>query len=107
MVEALIDNPRSELKPGSYAKAHLETSKVERIHVMPAVAVNYVLGSNKAYVIRNGVVDAREVKLGDRFGGDIEVMEGLAEGEQVAINELSRLDSGTKVRIVQDRAASD
>jgi len=35
VVEALIDNPRNELKPGSYGRASLPTDKVERIRLVP------------------------------------------------------------------------
>ena len=82
IVEALIDNPAGELKPGSYAKARIRTDKVDRIRLVPRRAVNYVFGSNKAYVIKDGVIEAREVKLGDQFGEDVEITEGVEEGER-------------------------
>ncbi|HET8547837.1 MAG TPA: efflux RND transporter periplasmic adaptor subunit, partial [Bryobacteraceae bacterium] len=104
IVEALIDNPASELKPGSYAKARLPTNKSENIRVVTARAVNYVLGSNKAYVVRGNTVDARDVKLGDRFGHEVEIVEGLEDGEQVAITQLNRLDTGTKVQVLAEGA---
>jgi HlyD family secretion protein len=97
VVEALIDNPGGELKPGSYAKAVVKTDKFDRIKLVPQRAVNYVFGANKAYVIKNGVIEAREVKIGDRFGQDIEIAEGLDVGEEVAATQLSRLDTGAKV----------
>ncbi len=99
VVEALISNPRGELKPGSYARARIPTDKSERIMVIPARAVNYVLGSNKAYVIIQDVIEAREVKLGDRFEGEVEITEGLNEGERVATGPLARLDTGIQVRV--------
>jgi RND family efflux transporter MFP subunit len=100
IVEALIENPSAELKPGSYARARIETDKFDEIRLIPARGINYVFGSNKAYVIQDGVIDAREVKIGDRFGDDIEVTEGLSPGEQVATTQLSRLDTGSKVTVV-------
>lgn len=99
VVEALIPNPQGELKPGSYARARVPTDKNERIMVVPARAVNYVLGSNKAYVIHNEMIEAREVKLGDRFENELEIIEGLKEGEQVATGPLARLDTGVHVRV--------
>lgn len=99
IVEALIDNPDAALKPGSYAKARIPTAKIERITLVPARAVNYVLGSNRAYVIKGGVIEAREVKLGDRFDEQVEIMEGVQEGEEVATSQLARLDTGAKVTI--------
>lgn len=101
VVEALIDNPKSELKPGSYARARIPTDKVERIRLIPTRAVTYLFGSNKAYVVKNGdTIDARDLKLGDRYDQNVEVVEGVQEGEEVATSQLSRLDTGTKVRVV-------
>ncbi len=99
VVEALIENPSGELKPGSYAKGRVPTDKIDRIRLVPVQAVNYVLGSNKAYVVNNGVVDAREVKVGDRFDQEVEILEGLEDGETVAVTQLARLDTGTRVRV--------
>lgn len=102
VVEALIDNPAGDLKPGSYARAKLPTNRVDEIRLVPAKAINYVFGSNKAYVVNNGVVEAREVKLGDRFEQDVEIIAGVDDGEKVAITQLAKLDSGTKVAIVEN-----
>ncbi|MEO8026468.1 MAG: efflux RND transporter periplasmic adaptor subunit [Bryobacteraceae bacterium] len=99
VVEVLIDNPKGALKPGSYARARVPTDKIERIHVVPSRAVAYVYGTNKAFIVNDGKIEAREVKLGDRFADDIEVAEGVSDGEQVATTNLSRLDSGVRVRV--------
>jgi RND family efflux transporter MFP subunit len=99
VAEALVANAGLALKPGSYARARIPTEKVERILLAPTRAINYVLGSNKAYVIEDGTVEARDVKLGDRFENDVEITEGLKEGDQIATSNLSRLDTGLKVRI--------
>lgn len=99
IVEALIANPNGDLKPGSYARASLPTNKSEHIKMVPSRAVAYVFGANKAYVIKNGVVEAREVKIGDRFEQEVEILDGLEEGEMVAVSQLNRLDTGSKVAI--------
>jgi RND family efflux transporter MFP subunit len=99
IVEALIDNPTGDLKPGSYARASLPTNKTENIRLIPARAVAYVFGTNKAYVVNNGVIESRDLKLGDRFEEDVEIVEGLQQGEQVAVTQINRLDSGTKVSV--------
>ena len=102
VVEALIQNPKNELKPGSYARAHLATNKSETVKMVPSVAVSYVLGNNRAYVVKNDVIQVRDVRIGDRFPKEIEILEGLDEGEQVAVSALERLDSGVKVRITTE-----
>ncbi|WP_031495697.1 efflux RND transporter periplasmic adaptor subunit [Bryobacter aggregatus] len=99
IAEALIDNPGMRLKPGSYAKARIPTDKTETIVLLPNKAVQYVLGSNKAYVIKDGTIEAREVKIGERFENDLEILEGVATGETVATSNLPRIDTGSRVEI--------
>lgn len=99
IAEALIDNPGMRLKPGSYAKARIPTDKTDTIVLLPTKAVQYVLGSNKAYVIKDGVIDAREVRVGERFETDVEILEGVVAGEIVATTNLPKLDTGSKVEI--------
>lgn len=99
VAEALLDNPGSRLKPGSYARARIPTDKSETAVLLPTRAVQYVLGSNKVYVIKEGTIDAREVKLGERFENEVEILEGVQAGETVAMTNLPRLDTGSKVAI--------
>lgn len=100
VVEALIQNPNSELKPGSYAKAKIITDRVESIRLIPSRALNYVLGTNKAYVVTaDDTVQVRDVKLGDRFAQEVEILEGVQEGERVAVGGLNRLEEGAKVSV--------
>lgn len=100
IVEALIQNAGNVLKPGSYARAHLATDKTETIQVVPNRAVLYVLGTNKSYVVKpDNTIDVREVKIGDRFPTEYEIVAGLNEGETVAVTGLARLDAGAKVRV--------
>ncbi len=103
IVEALIQNPRGELKPGSYARARLATEKVDSVRIVPARAVAYILGSNKVFVVANETIEAREVKLGDRFEKEVEILDGLRDGEMVATTQVNRLDTGMKVRVVTGR----
>ncbi|MGH9658114.1 MAG: efflux RND transporter periplasmic adaptor subunit, partial [Bryobacteraceae bacterium] len=101
VVEALIANPDGSLKPGSYAKATIRTDKIDSIKLVPVRSIHYVFGSNKAFVVKNDQIEAREVKLGDRFGNDVEIVEGVALEEQVATTQVARLDTGVKVKVVQ------
>ena len=100
VVEALVDNAAGRLKPGSYARARVPTQKIERTMLVPAKAVNYVFGSNKVFVVKTGVIEAKDVKTGDRFDANIEIVEGgIAEGDKVAVTQLQKLDTGVKVRV--------
>ncbi len=108
VVEALIDNSRGELKPGSYARARVPTEKTDDVRLIPARALNYVLGTNKAYVIKaDQTIEVRDVTIGDRFPDEVEVVEGIENGERVAMGPLNRLDSGSLVRVVSSQQAAN
>jgi len=102
VAEVLVANSAGELKSGSYARAFVPTSNRERVTVLPQRAIYYIMGSNKAFVIKDGVVDSRDVKMGDRFETDVEILEGVEDGEEVAMSQLPKLDTGVKVRINND-----
>ena len=99
VVEALVSNPGAGLKPGSYAKVRVPTQKSETIMMAPLRAVNYVLGANKTFLVKDNVVEARDVKVGDRFEAEVEITEGLQLGDEIAISNLNRLDTGSRVKI--------
>ena len=106
VVEALVSNSAGLLKPGSYARARVPTQKVERTMLVPATAVNYVFGSNKVFVVKSGVIEAKDVKTGDRVDKNIEIVEGaITEGQQVAISQLPKLDTGVRVRVNREGGA--
>jgi len=99
VVEALIDNSGALLKPGSYAKARVHTDKQDMIKLVPTLAINYVFGSNKVYVMKGDSIEARDVKIGDRFGNDTEIVDGIQDGERIATTQVTRLDTGVKVKV--------
>lgn len=107
VVEVLIDNGRGELKPGSYARARLQTDRTDAVRLIPARALNYVLGTNKAYVIKaDQTIDVRDVKVGDRFPEEVEIVEGIEDGERLAMGPLNRLEEGVAVRVAAGKQAA-
>ncbi len=99
VAEALVPNSAGELKPGSYARAIVPTDKFESVVLVSTKAVNYVMGANKSFVVKDGTVEARDIKVGDRFNQEVEVLDGLKTGEEVATSQLPRLDDGVKVQV--------
>ena len=73
------------LFPGMFVKAAFQTGEAERL-IIPAVAVVQRSEVTAVYVSANGDVRLRQVRIGHAFGDQIEVLAGLVEGEQVAVN---------------------
>lgn len=96
-LEASIPNDKLLLKPGFFAKATVSTRIDEGVPVIPNAALYTFAGVNKVFVIEEGRVHQRFVKLGVRDGEFVEVVEGVKVGEMVAVSGLNRLEDDTPV----------
>jgi cobalt-zinc-cadmium efflux system membrane fusion protein len=102
-IEALVANRSGELKPGSFVKATIQSDKVDQILAIPYNATAYLFGAYKVFVIQGETIKEREVKLGDRLGDLVEIIEGLQAGEKIAISLGSpQLKDGMEVEIVAE-----
>ena len=97
-IEARVPNPNGLLKPGTFARAHIDSDHVDRILTVPAAAVQNRYGVNRVFAIENGRLAAHEVKLGDRLGERVEVTEGITAGASVAVSGVDVLTDGIKVQ---------
>ena len=100
-IEARIPNREGSLKPGSFAKARVQIRVDRAVAFVPEEAVYYFVGITKAFVVKDGAVEERQVKAGDRQDGLVEVVEGVTPGELVATSRLSQLFGGATVQVVK------
>jgi len=100
-IEARIPNRQGLLKPGSFAKARVQIRVDRGVAFVPEEAVYYFVGITKAFVVKDGVVEERQVKAGERQDGLVEIVEGVASGEMVAASRLSQLFGGATVQVVK------
>lgn len=84
-LEALLENTDGLLKPGFFAKATIASGQVDAVLMVPYDAVRYVFGVYKVFTVEGTTLKEREVKLGERSGADVEVVEGLQEKERIAV----------------------
>jgi len=84
-VEALLNNADGQLKPGFFAKATIASNQVDTALMVPEAAVRYVFGVYKIFTVKENKLHEQEVKLGERSGDDVEILEGLSARDTVAI----------------------
>ena len=84
-VEALIDNHEALLKPGFFVKATIPSSALVEALLVPQEALLYLYGVYKVFVIEGNTLKEKEVKIGERYGNEVEIVEGLAPGERIAL----------------------
>jgi RND family efflux transporter MFP subunit len=96
------ENPGLVLRPGMFVDVMLALDLPEAIAI-PADAVIDAGLEKRVFVERKaGVFEPRQVETGWRFGGTVEILNGLVEGDRVVVSGSFLLDSESRMR--QSRA---
>lgn len=98
-LEAQVPNPQGLLKPGLFARGAAEVGRDRGVAFVPEAAVSYFVGITKLFVVTDGKVQERTVKVGRKQNGAVEVLEGVKPGELVATSSLAQLYDGAPVTI--------
>ncbi len=97
MVKAVVPNPKRELQAGMFIEARLATATRPNAVVAPEDAVIPLQGANYVWVVTGGKAARRQVELGVRTPGFVEIKTGVEAGEQVVVGGQERLGEGTPV----------
>ena len=95
--EARVPNRDVMLKPGTFARVHIETAKIDQVITLPYEALQYRYGVNRVFVVEGDRLAARELKIGDRTGDRVEIVSGVKAGDAVALTDVEKLIDGLKV----------
>ncbi len=96
--EVDVPNPKGVLIPGVYAEATLTLNQNANALTIPTSAVQREDRRASVYVVdANNVVQVRPVQLGIEGEGDIGVLSGLSEGDEVVAGDRSSLKPGQHV----------
>jgi len=98
-LEAIVNNVQGLLKPGFFARVTIQTDRKDKAVVVPAESLLSVSGIEKVFVINNGKVAERIVRSGARSANDVEIIDGLTEGERIAKSNLGSLQQGREVAV--------
>lgn len=97
-VRALLPNPEGLLKPGMFLTVRLSRGAVDALMV-PEQALVPEQGDVFVFVVADGVAEKRRVRIGQRRVGDVQILEGVAEGELVVTEGTQKLRDGAAVRL--------
>lgn len=93
-----LRNPMRVLFPGMYARVSLDTELHRDALTLPVSAVMTDPNGSFIYVVDQGRITRRAVSTGLTQGTTVEISDGLAEGDEVAINAQAAPPPGTMVR---------
>lgn len=90
-----------EARPGFLARVEFQLDPRSGVLLVPAGALVDDAGGSAAFVISDGRANRRPVKRGGIFQGRVEITDGLAAGDTVAVAGITTLRDGAAIRIVQ------
>lgn len=99
--EALVPNTDTVLKPGTFARVHIESGKIDDVLSVPYAALQYRYGVNRVFVVNGDKLAMRELSVGERLGDRIEVVSGVKAGERVAVTDVDTLADGAAVAVTK------
>jgi RND family efflux transporter MFP subunit len=100
-VTVTLPNPRGRLMPGLFAYVELETGRLPERLLAPAAAVLERQDRQLVFRIEKGKALWAYVKTGARSGDLVEILEGLAEGDLVAVSNHFALAHEAPVEVVE------
>ncbi len=86
-----------KLKQGMFAQAKIVTQEKDRAVLVPKEAVVTKAGQSSIFVLKGDTVEMRQVSLGLRQNGTVEVVSGLAAGEEIVVAGQNDLRDGDRV----------
>jgi RND family efflux transporter MFP subunit len=100
LTEVDIANPDGELQPGVYCTVELKIPRTAPALIVPASAVIFNQNGMQVAVVEDGVVRLRKITITTDYGTEVEVNEGVKEGDQVILQPPVNLADGDKVRTI-------
>lgn len=95
-----LANPENLLKPGMFARVDIRYDSNEDTLLVARDAVVTQKNESSVFVVRDGLANKQLVQLGYAMGADVEVLDGLGEGDEVVITGQGALRNGASVRVV-------
>ncbi|MFI4955160.1 MAG: efflux RND transporter periplasmic adaptor subunit [Gammaproteobacteria bacterium] len=100
LAEFMVNNPDYKLLPGSYTEVHLILPISDNIVRLPVNTLLFRAQGLQVGIIENDEVQLKSIVLGRDFGNEVEVTEGIQEGDHVIINPPDSLVNGQEVNVV-------
>jgi membrane fusion protein (multidrug efflux system) len=110
-VRAILDNPSYELKQGLLMTVVVRTDNRQSLVLSEAALVPmgsnnfvFVLRPNKDNKISAWVAEKRQITIGQRYKGLVEVVSGLQDGEKVVTHGLQKIHAGQALNIMAEQS---
>jgi len=99
MTEIDVPNPDGELSPGIYCTVELKIPRRTPSLIVPAGAIVFDSDGLHVLAVEDGVAHSRKITEIRDLGTEVEVSDGVKQGDQVVLTPPVDLEDGGKVQI--------
>jgi hypothetical protein len=99
MTEIDVPNADGELSPGTYCAVELKVPRRTPSLIVPAGAIVFDRDGLHVLVVENGVVHSRKITEIRDLGTEVEISDGVKQGDQVVLTPPVDLEEGGKVQV--------
>ncbi len=100
-LKASIPNPAGRLRAGMFANVKLVLGVDDDAVVIPEEAVVPAIDKLTVYLVEDGKAVRREVRIGARLAGRVQIADGIAAGDLVITSGHQKLSGGIPVRPIK------
>jgi membrane fusion protein (multidrug efflux system) len=105
-VRALLNNEDGALKAGMFLNVSLARDEKEAL-VIPEEALTPEAEKQYVFVVADGKARRREVRIGGRSPGSVEIVAGLTAGDRVIVEGTQKVRDGAPVNAIDRVAEAD
>jgi RND family efflux transporter MFP subunit len=99
LTEIDIPNPDGAITPGTYVTVELLIPRKTPSFSVPADAIIFNADGLQVAVVENGIAHIRKISVARDLGKEIEVRDGVKQGDVVVLNPSVQLVEGSKVQV--------
>ncbi|MEO8535370.1 MAG: efflux RND transporter periplasmic adaptor subunit [Flavobacterium sp.] len=98
----IANNINNDLKAGMYGTANFASKQQkQQLMVVPRNAFVGSVSSNQIFVVENGIAKLKKVTAGRILGDQVEIINGLSDGQTVIVTGQINLQDGNTVEIIK------
>lgn len=98
VVRSVLPANNAALLPGAFVEVEVPLEEISNAIIIPAIALVPGLSRQVVFVHRNGVAEEREVRPGMRTSTGVQILDGLAPGDELITSGVLLLRQGMKIQ---------
>ena len=102
LTEVDIPNPDGALQPGVYCTVELKIPRQSPTLIVPASAIIFNQNGMQVAVVEDGVARLQKIAITTDYGTEVDVNEGVKDGDKVILQPPVNLADGDKVQIIPE-----